>query len=237
MLRKTLVLVVLIGASAVLAAANIETVSRVFRLEHASVSDASEAIQPMLSEAGSLTLQPRLSKIVVQDQPEIIDRVTELIRTIDRVPGIYRIRFDLLKGGKAAPYGTAGEVIVEERLRKMFKVEAFHRVGSSTIEGVMGSPTRAELGSSFQVSLLAQRPEYSDSSPWGVPDPGNRLQLRQLVLERKAVATDGTLMTDELLRTNVLLSPEQTVYIGAGNSEESEEVLVLIVHAEEFGSR
>ena len=237
MLRKTLLLVVLIGAAAVLAAANIETVSRVFRLEHASVSDASEAIQPMLSEAGSLTLQPRLSKIVVQDQPEIIDRVTELIRTIDRVPGIYRIRFDLLKGGKAAPYGTAGEVIVEERLRKMFKVEAFHRTGSSTIEGVMGSPTRAELGSSFQVSLLAQRPEYSDSSPWGVPDPGNRLQLRQLVLERKAVATDGTLMTDELLRTNVLLSPEQTVYIGAGNSEESEEVLVLIVHAEEFGSR
>ena len=237
MLRKTLLLVVLIGAAAVLAAANIETVSRVFRLEHASVSDASEAIQPMLSEAGSLTLQPRLSKIVVQDQPEIIDRVTELIRTIDRVPGIYRIRFDLLKGGKAAPYGTAGEVIVEERLRKMFKVEAFHRIGSSTIEGVMGSPTRAELGSSFQVSLLAQRPEYSDSSPWGVPDPGNRLQLRQLVLERKAVATDGTLMTDELLRTNVLLSPEQTVYIGAGNSEESEEVLVLIVHAEEFGSR
>ncbi|MCW8984998.1 MAG: hypothetical protein OQK55_06620 [Thermoanaerobaculales bacterium] len=237
MARKTLVFVVVIGIAAAVTAANIETVSRVFRLEHASVSDASAAIQPMLSEAGSLTLQPKLSRIVVQDQPEIIDRVTEMIAQLDHVPGAFSIRIDLLKGGKATPYGTVDEVPVEERLRKMFKVEAFHRLGSSTIEGVLGSPTRAELGSSFQVSFLAQLPEYPESTPWGAPDPGNRLQLRQLVLERKQVAADGTMTTDDLLRTNVLLSPKQTVYIGAGNSEESEDVLVLIVHAQKFGSR
>ena len=237
MLRKTLVSVVVIGIAAAVIAANLETVSRVFRLEHASVSEASAAIQPMLSEAGSLTLQPRLSRIVVQDQPEIIDRVTEMIAQLDHVPGAFSIQIDLLKGGKATPYGTVDEVPVEERLRKMFKVEAFHRLGSSTIEGVLGSPTRAELGSSFQVSLLARLPEYPESTPWGAPDPGDRIQLRQLVLERRVVASDGTLNTDELLRTNVLLSPEQTVYIGAGNSEDSENVLVLIVHAHEFGSR
>jgi hypothetical protein len=237
MLRKTLVFVAVIGIAAAVTAAKLETVSRVFRLEHASVSEASAAIQPMLSEDGSLTLQPKLSRIVVQDQAEIIDRVTEMIAQLDHVPGAFTIQIHLLKGGKAIPYGTVDEVPVEERLRKMFKVEAFHRLGISTIEGVLGSPTRAELGSSFQVSFLAQLPEYPESTPWGVPDPGNRLQLRQLVLERKEVAADGTMTTDELLRTNVLLSPKQTVYIGAGNSEESEDVLVLIVHAEEFGSR
>jgi len=237
MLRKIFVLVVIIGIAAAVTAANLETVSRVFKLEYASVSDASAAIQPMLSENGSLTLQPKLSRIVVQDQPEIIDRVSELIQKLDHVPGTYSIQVDLLKGGKATPYGTADEADVEERLRKMFKVEAFRRIGSSTIEGELGSPARAKLGTSFQVSLLAQRPEYSKSSPWGVRDPGNRLQLRQLVLERTAVSADGTLTTAELLRTNVLLSPKQTVYIGAGNSEESEDVLVLIVYAEQFVSR
>lgn len=237
MLRKTLLLVVVIGIAVAATAANIETVSRVFKLEYASVSDASAAIQPMLSEAGSLTLQPKLSRIVVQDQPEIIDRVSELIQEIDHVPGIYRVQVDLLKGGKATPYGTADEVDVEERLRRMFKVEAFRRIGSATIEGDLGSPTRAKLGTSFQVSMLAQLPEYSESSPWGIRDPGNRLQLRQLVLERTAVSADGTVTTAELLRTNVLLSPKQTVYIGAGNSEESEDVLVLIVYADGFGSR
>jgi hypothetical protein len=226
-----------IGIATVVAAANSETISRVFRLQHVSVSEASTAIQPMLSEAGSLTLQPKLSRIVVQDEPGIIDRVTALIEELDHIPGIYSIQIDLLKGGAEKPYGSVDEVAVEDRLRKMFKVEAFHRIGNSTIDGVFGSPARAELGTSFQVSLLAHLPEYSESSPWGAPNPGKRLQLRPLVLERKTVAADGTLMTEELLRTNVLLSPKQTVYIGAGNSEDSEDVLVLIVRAQNFGSR
>jgi len=235
--RKSLLFVAVMAAVAVFAAANVETVSRVFRLEHASMSEVSAAVQPLLSEAGSLTLQPKLSRIMVQDQPEIIDRVTALIEELDHVPGAYSVRIDLLEGGETVPYGSVQEVQVENRVRKMFKSASFYKLGSSTIEGVSGSTVQAELGTSFQVSFLAQIPEPAASSPWGTPDPGNRLHLRQLVLERKAVATDGTLTTDELLRTNVLLSPKQTVYIGAGNSEDTEDVLVLIVHAQEFEGR
>ena len=98
MLRKIFMSVVVLGIAAAVTAANLETVSRVFRLEHASVSDASAAIQPMLSEAGSLTLQPKLSRIVVQDQPEIIDRVTELIKNLDHVPGLFTVQVELLEG-------------------------------------------------------------------------------------------------------------------------------------------
>ena len=237
MLKRFVAFVAVIWIATALIAANVETVSRVFRLEHVSVSEVSTAVQPLLSESGSLTLQPKLSRIVVQDQPEIIDRVTALIEKLDHVPGVYSVHIDLLEGGETTPYGTAQEYRAEERLYRMFKAVAFYRVGSSTVEGVLGSPSRAELGTSYQVSFIAYLPEHSESSPWGVRDPGNQLHLRQLVLERKGVAGDGTVVTFELLRTNVLLSPQQTVYIGAGNSEDSGDVLVLIVHAEDFGSR
>ncbi len=50
-------------------------------------------------------------------------------------------------------------------------------------------------------------------------------------------SSDGELTARELLRTNVFLSQKQTVYIGAGSSEESDHVLVLVVHAMETGSR
>jgi len=237
MLKRFVIFAVVMGVAAAITAANVETVSRVFRLEHVSVSEASAAVQPMLSDVGSLTLQPKLSRIMVQDAPEVIQRVAELIDKLDHVPGVYSVQIDLLEGGAAMPFGSVQEVPVEDRLRKMFNVDAFHRLGSSTIEGVLGSSAQAELGTSFQVSFFAQLPDRSASSPWGTPDPGNRLHLRQLVLERKMVASDGTMMTHELLRTNVLLSPKQTVYIGAGNSEDSEDVLVLIVHAQEFEGR
>lgn len=237
MLRKMCGLVAAVGLATVVTAASGETVSRVFRLKHVSVSDASAAVQPMLSDAGSLTLQPKLSKIVVQDEPAIVEQVAEMIERLDHIPGGYSVQIDLLKGSEPTPYGSVQEVQVEQRVRDLFKVKAFRRLGRLTIEGELGSPAQAELGDTFQISFLARLPEYSDATPWGARDPGERLHLRQLVLERRMVSTDGTLVTEELLRTNVLLSPMQTVYIGAGNSEESKEVLVLIVHAEEFGSR
>jgi hypothetical protein len=235
MLKRSLALVVVVGIAALVAASDGRTVSRVFTLEHVSVSEASEAVQPMLSDVGSLTLQPKLARIVVQDEPAIIARVTALIENLDHLPGSYGVRIDLLEGGETAAYGSITEVNVEDRLRRMYKVDSFHRIGSSTVEGVLGSSAQAELGPSFRVSFLARVPSHTAETPWGAPDPGLRLYLRHLVLERVEFASDGTLKTDEILRTNVLLSPNQTVYIGAGKSEESKEVLVLIVHAEDFG--
>lgn len=235
MIKKVMICLAALAITAVVAA-NQETVSRVFRLQHVSVAEASAAVQPMLTELGSLTLQPKLSRIVVQDQPVVIDQVAAMLEKLDRVPGNYSIQMDLLEGGRKMPFGTAQEYRAEERLYTMFQAEAFYRLGSSTVEGLLGGSAQAELGTSYQVSFVAQAPEGSNSSPWGMREPDEQLHLRQLVLERKGIAADGTVTTFELLRTNVLLSPNQTVYIGAGNSEDSGEVLVLIVHARKFGS-
>ena len=63
MLKKSLLFVVIIGIATALVAADVETISRVFTLQHASVLEVSTAVQPLLSEAGSLTLRPKLSRI------------------------------------------------------------------------------------------------------------------------------------------------------------------------------
>jgi len=227
----------MIGIATTLAVASTDMVSRVFKLEHASVSEASAAIQPMLSEAGSLTLQPKLSRIVVQDQPEIIDRVTELIENLDHIRGLYSVQVELLEGTDPKPFGTRDEIKAEERLRKIFKVEALRRLGNSIIEGQLGNRAQADLGTDFRVSFLPLPPERSGDTPWGAVVSSERISLRPLILERMETSSDGELTTREILRTNVLLSKKQTVYIGAGNSEDSGHVLVLIVHATETGSR
>ncbi len=237
MLRKSLMLVAMIGIATVVAAANTNTVSRVFKLEHVSVLEVSAAVQPLLSEVGSLTLQPKLSRIVVQDQPEVINRITTLIEELDHLPGLYRIQVELLEGTEPKPFGTRDEIKAEERLRKMFNVAAFRRLGDSTVEGQLGDGAHADLGADFRVSFLPQALETPESAPWGAPTPSDRIYLRPLVLERMETSSDGQQTARELLRTNVVLAQKQTVYIGAGKSEDSGHVLVLIVHATETGSR
>jgi hypothetical protein len=85
------------------------------------------------------------------------------------------------------------------------------------------------------VSFSSHAIEYNADTPWGSPDPGERIHLRPLILKRMTVKPDGTQEIDILLRTNVLIAPKQKVYIGAGASEDADNGLVLIVHFQGSG--
>lgn len=235
--RRLVVFVAVIGIATALVAADADTVSRAFELEHASVLEVSAAVQPLLSESGSLTVQPKLSRVVVQDRSDVIDRVTTLIEKLDHSPGLYSIRVELLEGTEPKPYGTQDEIEANERLRKMFDVAAFRRLGISTVEGQLGNRAQVDLGTGFRVAFLPQLSETSGRKPWGTPHQNDRINLRPLVLERLESSSEGELTPHELLRTNIYLAQNQTVYIGAGSSEDTDHVLVLIVHAIETGSR
>ncbi len=235
MTRKTISAVFGLVLVAVTAASAVETVSRAFTLRHVSVAEATSAVQPLLSDQGSLTLQPSRSRIVVQDFPEVINRVARLIDELDKLPNDYRIHIDLLEGGVEQPFGSANEVEATDRLRKMFKFPSYRILGSAALEGTLGGDAQASLGSGFRVSFVTQSPVHSSETPWGAPDLGDRIQLRSLTLERIKVGADGEQLSQQFLRTNVLLSPNQKVYIGAGNSEDPESGLVLIVQLQEPG--
>ena len=237
MLRRPLLFVAAIGIATVLVAADADTVSRAFELKHASVLEVSAAVQPLLSQSGSITVQPKLSRIVVQDRSDIVRRVATLIEELDHLPGLYSIEVELLEGTEPKPYGTQDEVEANVRLRKMFNVAAFRRLGKSTVEGQLGNRAQVDLGTDFRVAFFPNSPKSSDAVPWGTPDQDDRINLRPLVLERLEFSSDGQLTPRELLRTSVVLAQKQTVYIGAGNSEDTDHVLVLIVHAIETGSR
>ena len=236
MAGKKLSIVVLLVLAAVSAwAASPETVSRVFNLRYLTVAEATTAVQPLLSDQGSLTLQPSRSRITVQDYPEVIDRVVEVIDRLDRLPDRYRVHVELLEGGAERPFGAVNEVEATDRLRKMFKFPSYRILGSAVVEGDLGSDAQASLGTGYQVSFVAQLPTRSTDAPWGSPDPGDRIQLRMLTLERLKPGAGGEQLSQQYLRTNVLLSPNQKVYIGAGSSEDSETGLVLIVEVQQPG--
>ena len=234
MWRRHTATLALVLVVALTAGADLETVVHVFQLRHASVTEASAAIQPMLSDRGSITVQPRQARITVQDLPDVVQRVADLIDEIDRMPMSYRIQVDLLEG-TSRPLPVEQQIRVDERLAGMFKFPAFRRLGSAVFEGDLGSPSSAELGNGFKISFLAETTGFSQDSPWGTPDPGNRIHLRWLQLDRLRPTEDGRRTSDEILRTSIFIAPKQKVFIGAGKSEDSTDGLVLIVEAQDVG--
>ncbi len=234
MLQRSILTLLVTLLATIATAATVETVSRVFTLEHISVSEASAAVQPLLSDHGSLILQPSRSRLTVQDLPQVVDRVAILVADLDTLPDSYSVQVELFEGG-SEPYSAAMQAQVDQRLRKMFKFASFRLLGSAVLEGELGSPAQADLGGGFQISFFAHTIEYSEDTPWGTPDPGERIHLRPLILKRVTAKPDGTQEIDILLRTTVLIAPKQKVYIGAGASEDADSGLVLIVHSQGSG--
>ena len=235
MWRRVFLIPLVVTAAAVSApAAEVETVVRIFRLQHVSVMEVSKAVEPLLSEHGSLTVQPWQSRISVQDLPSVVEHVAQLIEDMDRRPESYRIQIELLEG--TSKVLEPDQVVkVDPSMRNMFRFKAYRRLGTAIFEGELGSPATADLGRGFKLSFVAEAVGFSEQTPWGAPNPGNRVHIRDLILERLQELEDGSQKAREVLSTSIFLAPKQKVYIGAGQSESAKTGLVLIVNAQEIG--
>jgi hypothetical protein len=235
MLRRTLLVVLALAVAHGAAAAPGPTTVRTFHVTHCSVSEAAAAVEPLLSEEGSLTVQPGKSRITIQDRAEVVAAAAEVIARLDTSPDRYRIEIMVLegtRGGSPPQHPTR----VDERMRRMFPFEHYRTIGATIFDGVLGDPAEADLGEGLRVAFLAESLGVSEDTPWGIPRPGSRVHLEWLILTRQTAGNGGALRSAELLRTSMFLSKDQEIFIGAGAAEDSARGLVMIVQAHSVGA-
>ena len=227
--KKAIIFLLLsIVAIALSAADRSVTVVRVFNLKNASVTEAFTVIEPLLSDEGSVTIQPSRGRITIQDSSKVVGRITALMNELDQVPGEYRIEVELLEGLDVQQASDLPPEL-DRRLHRMFPFKSYRRAGRTVFQGEFGQPTTASLSRSYRLSFLADASNVPESTPWGVADLANRTQVKWLRLDRLTSDDHGREKADELLRTTVYLSPRQKMIIGAGSSEDSTTGLVLIL--------
>ena len=235
MVRRITVALLLVGlAVPSLMAAPGPTAVRVFHIRHCSVAEVAAAVEKLLTEDGSFTVQPGKSRITVQDRPDVVERVAGVIAELDRSPDRYTIEVALLEGN-LRDLPPAQRATVDDRLLRMFPFTSYRSIGATTFEGVVGEPTEADLGEGHLVSFLAESVRIRSDTPYGIPNHGDRVHLRWLTLVRLPEDPGGSRRPIEVLRTSVFLSEEQEVFIGAGASEDASRGLVLILQAHTIG--
>ena len=160
--RTILVLLFSIVAVALSAADRSSTTVRVFNLKNASVIEAFTAIEPLLSNDGSVTVQPSRGRITIQDSPEVVGRIASMMAELDRIPGEYRIEVELLEG---LDVERAPELAPEldRRLHRMFPFKSYRRAGRTVFQGEFGQPTTASLSRSYRLSFLAEASNVPES--------------------------------------------------------------------------
>lgn len=220
----TIVALVGIVLTAPTVQADEDVVVRVFRIEHLKVAEVSAAIQPMLSDEGSVTVEPSKGRLVVRDRAAVMAVISEAVERLDHKPLPFRIRVELLEGSQTQ-VSMPGIQEVGQRLKKMFPFKFYRGLGSMVLGGVTGDEITVDLDENYKI-LVTVLDHRLKPTAFGIPNQGLRLELQPLVLVRS-----GPKGAKEILRTRVVVSQNQEVVIGAGENEDSDRGLVLIVKA------
>jgi hypothetical protein len=256
-LHASLIVAALVAVSTA-AAATAVTVARVFEIHHRSVAEAALVVQPLLSDEGALTLEPRHARLTVQDRPEVVDRIARTLEAFDRPPARFRIRAELYEASSEPGAGN-DTAVADLKLSQVFRYTSFRRLGQAILEGDVGATARAELGEGYLVRFTVSPADGWEgfvvpegSSPlvrppaagrWPAEQTGEtstdaadgRVRLERLVLAR--VGAPGGLRAQEVLRSSALLAAGQRVVLGASASESARKALVLVLQAEPVKGR
>jgi hypothetical protein len=197
-------------------------VVRVFALKHRTADDALVLVRPLLSEAGSVMLEPRTNELTVRDTAESVDRAARAIAAYDVPLRGVDVAVTLLKetaDPKAAtPKTDVSEEIrgIGEKLKKLFKVTNFTRLDSVVVRGMEGQRIAYVIGTHYRLQFLL--------------DPsrdGRGLQFKDLSLER--VRREGGKETrGEILHTSINVNVGQPYILGVGRDEAAPDKLFLV---------
>lgn len=198
-------------------------VVRVFALKHRTADDALPLVRPLLSDAGSVMLEPRTNELTVRDTSAAVERAAQAIAAYDVPLRGVDVAVTLLKATadpKAASPKTdvSAEIRgIGERLKKLFNVTDFTRLDSVVMRGMEGQRVAYVIGANYRLQFLV--------------DPsrdGRRLQFKDLSLER--VHREGTKETrGEILRTSINVSIGQPYILGVGKDEAARGALFLVL--------
>ena len=165
---SAVMLLLSVGSLAAAGATEPMTSIRVFRLEHRSVAEASQMVQPMLSEDGRLTVEPRRSTLTVQDRPDVVSTIAAVLQEFDREPDNAMIVVRLFEASpdEMVPANANQQVPDDlvDNLKRVFKSSSYRLLGAAEVNAELGEVVHAALGDRYVLQFLC----LGDSAHLGV---------------------------------------------------------------------
>ena len=213
------------SATAAAAVSGNEAVSvRLFTIKFRDPSDVALLIGPLLSEKGSVTTQPKLKTLTIQDAPGILDKIQVLIASYDVPPRNVEFTVTLILASQAdeGQQPISREVRgITETLPDITRWTNYKTLDSVSIAGSEGSRTSRDLADAYRVEFDLE----SVSESRGI------IRLNPFSLQKGERDANGLMAYRPIYTTTVNLKNEKLLTIGATKSETSPRALFLAIRA------
>lgn len=203
--------------------------ARAFEVKFKSLSDAAELVAPLLTAQGSMTIQPRLKALTVQDRVSVLDRIGPLLQSFDTAPRNVEISMSLFLGtdrreqeaGRVIPPTTMTRDVrgIAETLGDFTKWNSYEPLGGRAVTGAEGGRVTANLSEEYRVVYDVET--VQDQS----------VKLTHFVLQRLSHGADGKEKAQDVYAADVVLPVGRMLMIGAAQNPESKRALFLTLQA------
>ena len=198
---------------------------RVFTIKFRNPSDVAQLVTPLLSERGSITTgPPRLRTLTVQDRPEVLGRIADLITSYDLPPRNVQFTVTLIMAtrNEEAGQSISREVRgISEALPDITRWTNYKTLDSVTISGSEGSRTTRDLADAYRITFDLE----------SVSDARGIIRLNPFSLEKVDKGVTGAPVFTSVYTTTVNLTNDKLLTIGAAKSETSPRALFLAIRA------
>jgi len=203
--------------------------ARAFPVRFKSLSDAAELVSAVLSAQGTVTLQPRLKTLTVQDRASVLDRVAALLASFDTPPRNVEVTLSLFLGtdrreqeaGRNVPTDSLSRDVrgIAETLGDFTKWNAYEPLGKGAVTGAEGETVVVNLSDDYRVRY--QVDVVQDAA----------VKLKDFVLQKVSHAPNGSERVQDVYAAAVVLPVGRTLMLGAAQNPESKRALFLTLQA------
>ena len=203
--------------------------ARAYEVKFKSLADAAELVSPLLTPQGSVTLQPRLKTLMIQDRVSVLDRVASLLQSFDVAPRNVEIAMSLFLGtdrreqeaGRIIPPSSMTKDVrgIAETLGDFTKWNAYEPLGGRAVTGVEGGRVIVNLSDEYRVTYDIDT--VRDQS----------VKLTNFVLQRVTRGADGKEKVQDVYSAAVVLPVGRMLMLGAAQNPESKRALFLTLQA------
>ena len=192
-----------------------------YTLIHQPAAEALALVHPLLSERGSVQLQPGGNTLVVRDEAAVVEQVAELLREFDHPARKLGIRIQVVRAGDGGD-GAGLDPELARRLRELLRYDSYRVKAAADLEAREGEQVSYELGEEYRITFQL-----------GTLMSGERLKLHDFEVARRAAAEQQ----QRLLHTQVNLRLGRPMILGLAKDESSRRALLLVLTCTLAGSR
>jgi hypothetical protein len=196
--------------------------SHSFTFKHKDAERAAALIKPLMSEEGSVSMQPKTRTLIVTDRGANVRSIVEALAKFDVPAQSFRIQVKIVAASRGAAQPKVPDDLKEisAKLSGVLKFNSFEKLGEID--------ARVKEGDPFVADKVAET--YRADFTLGEYDPlSDSVRVNDLRIQKRQAKEGQSSEIVQLLKTSLNLKLGQTIVMGAAKTPDSNRTLMVVL--------